>query len=991
MSSLIQIKNTATSGSAPTSLAQGEIAINVTDGKLFYGSGSNNVVKEFSGGGGGGGTINTGSLLTTASFNAYTGSNTSQFAGTASFASNGGVTSLIAGSGIILSPTNGKGNVTINSTGGSSFNTATGSYGSFYDTTTQTNPVADVPRSMSLNTTDISNGVSISGSTNPFNTYIKMQNAGVYDIQFSAQVDKTDGGSDDVVIWLRKNGIDLTDTATTLTLPTNNSKVVAAWNWFVNSSANDYYQIIWRSLDTDLRLLAEVSSSTHPGIPSLIVTANRVDQFLSNTGSFSGSFTGQFTGSLFGTSSWATNASTASFITGSTNAFIQGGNSFGATALLGTNDDQSLALETSGSTRMFISSSGNVGIGTTSSLARVTINHDASLINPLELVNTYSGTGFFSNIVWKNSTNLVRGNFGVNNQSGEFRWDVSSGGYFPTIYSNGAEIIRINTSGNTGIKTTTPAATLDVSGSVNISGSGNQVPLRVYSGSTPLLYVSQSGQVGIGTSTPAYNLEVVGSSTTTARFFGNSGTAVVGIGANGTLSSTGGQFRVYANTSVPLALGSYNTYGDLWIINGNTGIGYGTTAPTLTSRFSIRGSGATSATTNLIIQNSTPTNLLSINDIGQVSFTSPTMSLAASQSAFSISPIISASAVIGGQYYGVNITPTFYQTTGSQTETAFRVVPTFTSSNATATSGSNIIADFGSTSAGSQLTVTDVTSGSIYMVNDVSGLPILEATSDWGFKIYDYPKVILQKSGSNIAISGSFAINNNNAAPVTENTLTLGTPLAGGAGEGGQLGLQAAGGSYTSASFLDTWQDQFRILRGPNNASNAGLMYMNLQSGNTQFVGAITASAFSGLPNDYLYAVRSGSNQTVGSNWVSQDIIFNSTVVSKGITYNTGSGVASLTGGKVYRVTARLAWAAASAYNLQYSCYTSANTQIGPTVEMIQSTNSTNNISDGTLEFIYAPVSNTDIKIRTTANNTALSGEQIRYDLNTQFIIQQIA
>ena len=87
MSSLIQIKNTAISGSAPISLAQGELAINVTNGRLFYGSGSNNVVKEFTGSAsGGGGTINTGSLLTTASFNAWTGSSTSRFFGTASFA-----------------------------------------------------------------------------------------------------------------------------------------------------------------------------------------------------------------------------------------------------------------------------------------------------------------------------------------------------------------------------------------------------------------------------------------------------------------------------------------------------------------------------------------------------------------------------------------------------------------------------------------------------------------------------------------------------------------------------------------------------------------------------------------------------------------------------------------------------------------------------------------------------------------------------------------
>jgi len=47
MSSTIIIKNSATSGSIPASLVQGEFGINVTDGKLYYGSGSGNVVKEF--------------------------------------------------------------------------------------------------------------------------------------------------------------------------------------------------------------------------------------------------------------------------------------------------------------------------------------------------------------------------------------------------------------------------------------------------------------------------------------------------------------------------------------------------------------------------------------------------------------------------------------------------------------------------------------------------------------------------------------------------------------------------------------------------------------------------------------------------------------------------------------------------------------------------------------------------------------------------------
>ena len=249
----------------------------------------------------------------------------------ASYALNGGVTQLLAGPNVTLSPTNGLGQVTISSTsGGGGFNTATGSYGSFYSTQTQTN-VAGTARSMSLNITDITNGVSISGSTNPYNTYIKTENAGVYDIQFSAQVDKTDSGTDEIWIWLRKNGTDISDSATSVQLVGNGAHYVAAWNFFVNSAANDYYQLMWYSPDANVRLHAEPAFGVVPGIPSLIVTANRVDQFLSNTGSFSGSFTG----SLLGTASFATTASqaqTASYVLNAVSASYALSSSQAATA-----------------------------------------------------------------------------------------------------------------------------------------------------------------------------------------------------------------------------------------------------------------------------------------------------------------------------------------------------------------------------------------------------------------------------------------------------------------------------------------------------------------------------------------------------------------------------------------------------------------------------------------------------------------------------------
>jgi hypothetical protein len=435
---------------------------------------------------------------------------TASFATTASFALNGGVTQLLAGANVTLSPTNGKGQVTVSAASGGGFNTATGSYGSFYDTTTQTNPVANTPRSMSLNTTDITNGVSVSGSTNPFNTYIKTQNAGVYNLQFSAQVEKTDSGTDEIVIWLRKNGTDLTDTATTITLSGNNAKQVAAWNWFVTSAANDYYQIIWISADTGMRLLAEAISGTHPGIPSVIVTANRVDQFLSNTGSFSGSFTG----SLFGTASYA---STASFITPlNTNAFVQGGNSFGAQALIGTNDNQSLALETSGSTRMFISSSGNIGVGTNNPNANIHIVDSSSAA--FRLQNIGGSSADFSLSAGNGRLEMVGNNassgritirqftkyVGINQQTPTAAFHIVGAGAtsattsFLVQNSTPTTLFQILDNGLVGINRA-PTSSLDVAGTTRLSGSFNTaisgaILTVIGSGSTQPIFTVQGSQ-----------------------------------------------------------------------------------------------------------------------------------------------------------------------------------------------------------------------------------------------------------------------------------------------------------------------------------------------------------------------------------------------------------------------------------------------------------------------------------------------------------------
>jgi hypothetical protein len=100
----------------------------------------------------------------------------------------------------------------------------------------------------------------------------------VYNIQFSAQLDKTDSGDDVVDIWLCKNGSPVANSNTQTTLTGNNGKHVAAWNFFVNAAAADYYELCWSSPDAAvfLNYVAAASSPTRPAIPSVILTVNKV-------------------------------------------------------------------------------------------------------------------------------------------------------------------------------------------------------------------------------------------------------------------------------------------------------------------------------------------------------------------------------------------------------------------------------------------------------------------------------------------------------------------------------------------------------------------------------------------------------------------------------------------------------------------------------------------------------------------------------------------
>ena len=244
-------------------------------------------------------------------------------------------------------------------------------------------------------------------------------------------------------------------------------------------------------------------------------------------------------------------------------------------------------------------------------------------------------------------------------------------------------------------------------------------------------------------------------------------------------------------------------------------------------------------------------------------------------------------------------------------------------------SGSNIFSVDGI--SGRLFEIDDTLSGSLFSVNTVSGLPIIEAFSDnivrigqFGQKAFYVSQSAvgigkdnalngkLDISGSTFitgslnvsggitgslfgtsswaqnavtssyvlnAISASFAstasyvnpLNQNvlitgsltvgaTSVGANENTLILGPSPAGGAGEGGQLLLQAKGDSgYTSASMIDTWQNQFRILRGTNAASDALVAQWNLHTKQMQLPAYTSTTSFPGTATANLSVDSNGN------------------------------------------------------------------------------------------------------------------------------------
>lgn len=141
-------------------------------------------------------------------------------------------------------------------------------YGSFLSTLTQTAAAINTAYPITFDTVDLSYGVTRGTPTSRI--YVDRQN--IYNVQFSAQLDKTSGGVALVWVWLRKNGVNVPESTGQIRIQGNNAEVLAAWNYIIQLNDGDYIEMMWEVDDTSVILLAEAASAVHPAIPSIIMT-----------------------------------------------------------------------------------------------------------------------------------------------------------------------------------------------------------------------------------------------------------------------------------------------------------------------------------------------------------------------------------------------------------------------------------------------------------------------------------------------------------------------------------------------------------------------------------------------------------------------------------------------------------------------------------------------------------------------------------------------
>lgn len=167
--------------------------------------------------------------------------------------------------------------------------TPLGYYGAWQDNITQTAAASNTGYAMIFRTIDLANGVSV--VTNGTNlTRITFANTGIYNLQFSSQFQNLANSPQDVTIWLRKNGTDVTGSSGVVGMearknPGDPYHTILGWNYLLDVVAGEYYELIWSTTDhTNVQMQFYAAGSPPPSAASVIMTVTQQSGIMAGTG-----------------------------------------------------------------------------------------------------------------------------------------------------------------------------------------------------------------------------------------------------------------------------------------------------------------------------------------------------------------------------------------------------------------------------------------------------------------------------------------------------------------------------------------------------------------------------------------------------------------------------------------------------------------------------------------------------------------------------------
>jgi hypothetical protein len=117
-------------------------------------------------------------------------------------------------------------------------------------------------------TVEDSNGITLVN-----NSEITVPYDGVYEFFFSPQLELVTGTSDDITVWVMKNGANLARSASRVQLGNNNSFLYPALSIVIRLNANDYIEWALTASGTNAQISTITAATPYPQIPGIIASA----------------------------------------------------------------------------------------------------------------------------------------------------------------------------------------------------------------------------------------------------------------------------------------------------------------------------------------------------------------------------------------------------------------------------------------------------------------------------------------------------------------------------------------------------------------------------------------------------------------------------------------------------------------------------------------------------------------------------------------------